>query len=228
MHEPQVEGWKPFGAEEPVLPVVHEVFGAIYDKLLNNSTLGLSNGSKQIITQIEKYGKDGLQLDAHSNGSQVLNAAVHALAQNPDNYGKYPNLKITIIEGAANVLDMDKDLAFLQGRKDGEYHKSLQYESNASDCVSSCWYMGHNKPTYNRPAPGAGDSKLKNFANLSQATSVHNTQGVGTDEAVRLGLRGANRPQAGTADRINYDGIRKSVYEVYGTLNIPEVPKSRK
>ena len=66
---------------------------------------------------------------------------------------------------------------------------------------------------------------IKNFANLSQETSVHNTQGVGTDEAVRVGLRGANRPQAGTADRINYDGIRKAVYENYGTLNVPEPPK---
>ncbi|MBQ9724836.1 MAG: hypothetical protein IJV56_05780 [Neisseriaceae bacterium] len=58
--------------------------------------------------------------------------------------------------------------------------------------------------------------------------NIFDTQGIGTNEAVSLGLRGQNRPQAGTADRINYDGIRKSVYEVYGTLNIPKNPKSRK
>ena len=188
MHEPQVPGW---GG-------ITEILGAAYDKFLNNSTLGLSSGSKQVIGYIEKYGATGLQLDVHSNGSHVVRNAVRALAQDRNNWGKYPNLRIHVTEGAANVDSLDKDLANLQGRKPNEVaYKEIVYSSNKNDNVTSHWLLGNNLPTYSSFPIGKTNNWLTRWFNLGSKTSVHNTQGIGTDEAVEQGLRGQNRPEKG-------------------------------
>ena len=218
MHEPEVQGW---GG-------LTEILGAAYDKWFNNNTLGLSNGSKQVIAYIEKYGDTGLQLDAHSNGSQVVRNAVHALAQDKNNWGKYPNLYIHITEGAANVDSLDKDLANLQGRKPNEVaSKEIIYSSNKNDHVTSFGLLGNNLPTYSTFPVGKSNNWFTRWFNLGSSTSVHNTQGIGTVEAVEQGLRGSNRPEKGIGNRWNYDGIYKGISEVTGIPNISDEYKEQ-
>lgn len=185
-------------------------------------------GSKQVINYIEKYGNTGLQLDAHSNGSQVVRNSVHALAQDKNNWGKYPNLYIHITEGAANVDGLDKDLANLQGREPNEVaSKEIIYSSNQNDNVTSLKLLGNNPPTYSSFPVGKTNNWFMRWLNLKNSTSVHNTQGIGTKEAVEQGLRGNNRPEKGIGNRWNYDGIYKGISEVTGIPNISDKYKEQ-
>lgn len=52
---------------------------------------------------------------------------------------------------------------------------------------------------------------LMRWLNLKNSTSVHNTQGIRTKEAVEQGLRGNNRPEKGIGNRWNYDGFIKEL-----------------
>ncbi|HFC8037465.1 TPA: hypothetical protein ACFPSC_000314 [Neisseria meningitidis] len=49
------------------------------------------------------------------------------------------------------------------------------------------------------------------WLNLKNSTSVHNTQGIRTKEAVEQRLRGNNRPEKGIGNRWNYDGFIKEL-----------------
>lgn len=65
------------------------------------------------------------------------------------------------------------------------------------------------------------------WLNLKNSTSAHNTQGIGTKEAVEQGLRGSNRPEKGIGNRWNYDGIYKGISEVTGIPNISDEYKEQ-
>ena len=157
--------------------MISELLIAGYQKFMENSALGLTNATQQIVDLSEYYGGSGLNLVGHSRGGMTIGNALEAQLEN----GASDSLSQTTIQlygSAHNSQDAANNLDTLNGNSDSET-SNVSAQTHQYDFVGRI--LGMNPSTGGEVSEGGSviGEVLNTFT--GEAT-VHNCYGAGNEK----------------------------------------------
>lgn len=155
---------------------ISELLIAGYQKFMENSALGLTNATQQIVDLSQYYGGTGLNLVGHSRGGMTIGNALEALQQS----GTSDSLSKTSIQlygSAYNAQDAANHLDALNGDSDSTV-SNVSVQTHQYDFVGRI--LGMNPSTGGTIPEGSSvvGEVLNTFIG---EISVHNCYGAGKD-----------------------------------------------
>jgi filamentous hemagglutinin len=164
-----------------------ELLVAAYQEYLESDYWGLANATQETKDTMKQYGKQGLQIDAHSRGSLTVGNAMESLAKEDGTKGVLSSTTISFFGPAYNAKDADGTLAYLQNRSsvsDPEQQRSMTLTSQVHIADPVGRWIGGN------PATGGTIPKDSSWISeflraLGGKNTSHNCYGGKSDPACR-------------------------------------------
>jgi filamentous hemagglutinin len=151
-----------------------ELLIAGYQKFMENSALGLTNSTQEIVNISQDYGASGLNLVGHSRGGMTIGNALESLNVEGNEY-LLTNTNIQLYGSAYNAQDAANSLDKLNGESNTA-QSSLSVQTHEYDFVGRI--LGNNPATGGTVSEGS--SVLGEVLNtLTGDATVHNCYGTG-------------------------------------------------
>lgn len=148
-----------------------ELMVASYQKLFENDFWGMTNSGAAFKDYFETYGKDGLDVYAHSRGAMTVYNAMSALNK-PGNESIFLNTDIHFFGPAANA----QQTANLLNKMSSGNKDSITLELHNWDFVGRT--IGGNPATFDKVP--AGSNMIKEWINMFTGDySIHSCYGAG-------------------------------------------------